>query len=242
MRRGIPGVVDGRVSVAAGAGKRNLFSGAASVCTTLRIILALCAAAGFSVFAGLPVRAQAIDTIYNVKLPVVIRVAIRAGNNPRGPILWVQTIGFQQYCTDVLPNEWIPSWDPQALEAGAMAVKMFAWYHTLHPVTVGGFTFDVDNTVNFQEFRFLSGRVETDRALTITWPYAYTDSNGTIAALDYRAGIPDNPNWPFIGSQKMAQWGSQYWAMTGASYLRILNLYFPGRTLFSIPGYLSLQN
>jgi len=64
--------------------------------------------------------------LYNVKLLVVIRVAIRAGNDPRGPILWVQTIGFQQYCTDVLPNEWIPSWDPQALEAGAMAVKMFA--------------------------------------------------------------------------------------------------------------------
>ena len=235
MRRGIPGVVDGRSSVAAGAGKRTVFYGAASACTTLRIILALCAVAGLGIFVGLPVRAQTINTNYNVKPPVVIRVAIRAGNNPRGSILWVQTIGFQQYCTDVLPNEWMPSWDPQALEAGAMAVKMFAWYHTLHPVTIGGFTFDVDNTVNFQEFRFLSGRIETDRALTTTWPYAYTDANGTIAALDYRAGIPHNPNWAFIGSQKMAQWGSQYWAKTGASYLRILNLYFPGRTLVSIP-------
>ncbi len=212
-----------------------MFAEVIHACRAARLLVIPCVAAAMVAIAGTPVNAQTMSTVYNVKLPSVIRVAIRVGNNPRGAIQWVQTIGFQQYCADVLPNEWMPSWDPQALQAGAMAVKMFAWYHTLHPVTIGGFTFDVDNTVNFQEFRPLSGRIETDRALTATWPYAYTDSNGVIAALDYRAGIPDNPNWAFVGSQKMAQWGSQFWALTGLPYLRILNLYFTGRTLIPIP-------
>ncbi|MCY0869208.1 MAG: hypothetical protein OWT27_01290 [Firmicutes bacterium] len=159
--------------------------------------------------------------------PVVIRVAIRAYNNPWGPILWVQTVGFQDYCANVLPNEWIPSWSPQALQAGAMAVKMFGWYHTQHPVTVDGFTFDVDNTTNFQEYKFLSGLPATDRAVAAIWPYAYVGAQGQVYELPYRSGLPNEANWQFAASGKMAQWGSQYLAQNGYSYLRILRFYYP---------------
>lgn len=174
-------------------------------------------------------------TIYNTALPSVIHVAIRANNNPRGQILWVQTVGFQEYCSDVLPNEWIPEWNVEALRAGAMAVKMFAWYHTLHPVTIDGFTFDVDNTTNFQEYKYMSGRPETDQAIQDIWPYAYAYTDGGIGPLDYRAGVPNNPNWPFNHSQKMAQWGSQYWATAGMNNQQILAFYFTGRTLLQAP-------
>lgn len=174
-------------------------------------------------------------TLYNTPLPQVIRVAIRAGNNPRGPILWVQTVGFQQYCEDVLPNEWIPSWDPAALQAGAMAIKMFAWYHVLHPVSIGGFQFDVDNTVNFQQYKPLSAMPQTTQAVQSVWPYAYVFANGGIVPLDYRAGTSNSPNWPFIASQKMSQWGSQYWAAQGYSYQQILNLYYTNRVLLAAP-------
>ena len=162
-------------------------------------------------------------------------VAIRAFGNPYGSILRVQTVGFQEYCSDVLPNEWMPSWDPASLRAGAMAVRMFAWYHHLHPVTVGGFTFDVDNTANFQVFRYQSGTPATDQAVQTVWPYACALPGGGIAPLDYRAGWRNTANWPLARSQKVSQWGSEYLANSGRSYLQILGFYFPGRAWLRVP-------
>lgn len=177
-------------------------------------------------------QAQTFHSLDNTAYPSVIRVAIRADNNPVGPIQYVQTIGFKEYCEDVLPNEWMPSWSPDALRAGAVAVKMFAWYHTLHPVTKDGFTYDVDNTTNYQEFKYLTGRAVTDRAVKDTWKEVFVPSNGEIQKLDYRAGVPNNANWPFVGSEKMAQWGSQYWGLIAKmKYPDILNLFYPGRVI-----------
>ncbi len=168
------------------------------------------------------------NTIANTAYPSVIRVAIREYNNPFGPILYVQTIGFQEYCEDVLPNEWYPSWNPQALRAGAIAVKMFAWYHTLHPVTDSGFTFDVDNTTNFQQFKYLSGHVETNQAVLDTWKTVYVPPSGEIKELSYRAGFPNQKNSMFLDSGTMSQWGSEYFAQTvKLPFLSILGLFYP---------------
>lgn len=179
--------------------------------------------------------AQQVSTIYNTPVPSVIRVAIRAYNNPYGPIMWVQTVGFQEYCSDVLSNEWMSSWSPEALRAGAIAIKMFAWHHTLHPVTNAGWTYDVDNTTNYQEFKYMTGTSQTDQAVQDTWRIVYTPTNGEILPLDYRSGIPFNPNWMYVGSNIMSQWGSEYWASTaGMSYTSVLNLFYPGRFIHMI--------
>ncbi len=176
--------------------------------------------------------AQQLNTIYNTSYPSVIRVAIRAYNNPYGPILWVQTVGFEEYCADVLSNEWLPTWRPEALRAGAIAVKMFAWYHSLHPVKTVNWTYDVDNTTNYQEFKYQSGTFQTDQAVKDTWKIAYTPANGEILPLKYRSGIPSNPNWAYIGSDFMSQWGSQYWANMGnLNFTNILGLFYRGETI-----------
>lgn len=172
--------------------------------------------------------AQPVQTVDNTAVPTVIRVAIREGNNPRGRILWVQTVGFREYCEYVLPNEWMPGWDQEALRAGAIAVKMFGWYHSLHPITQDGWTYDVDNTTNFQEYKYQSGTYQTDQAVRDTWNMAYTPSNSEIRALDYRAGYPNSSNSWYIGTNRMSQWGSEYWASVGRlPYLQILALYYP---------------
>ncbi|MCL6515438.1 SpoIID/LytB domain-containing protein [Alicyclobacillus sp.] len=181
-----------------------------------------------------PARAE--QTIYNTPLPSTIRVAIRAENpsgesDPRGRILWVQTVPFDEYCEDVLPNEWVPSWHIEALKAGAMAVKMFAWYHHLHPVTIDGFTFDVDNTVNFQTFRYWSRQPETNAAVRAVHNAVYVKPNGEIIELNYRAGYRNSPNWQYRNAQKMAQWGSEYWAERGRNWVQILQFYYMDRTL-----------
>lgn len=173
--------------------------------------------------------------------PSVIRVAIRENNasgeaDPRGRIIYVQTVNFDQYCRDVLPNEWYPSWSVASLEAGAIAVKMFGWYHRLHPVTVGGFTFDVDNTVNFQTYREQSEQDSTDRAYYVTRSLAYVPPSLEIQELNYRAGYENNPNWQYRNAGKMAQWGSEYLASLGRTPLQILQFYFTGRELTPIPG------
>ena len=194
--------------------------------------LSAVALAGVTLLSPGKVSAQPTQTIYNTSYPSVVRVAIRQNNNPYGPILWVQTVGFEEYCSDVLSNEWVPSWKAQSLRAGAIAVKMFAWHHTLHPVTIGGWTFDVDNTTNFQEYKYMSGTPQTDAAIKATWNLVYTPPTGEILALDYRAGTPFNANWSFIGSNMMSQLGSEYWASIGQlDYTHILSLYYPGRSL-----------
>jgi peptidoglycan hydrolase-like amidase len=179
---------------------------------------------------------HAVQTIYNTGKPSVIRVAVRELNpygepDPRGRIMWVQSIPYEQYCEDVLPNEWVPSWNLESLKAGAMAIKMFAWYHHLHPVTIDGFTFDVDNTTNFQHFRYLSRQPDTNKAFYATRNLYYVKPNGEIIELNYRAGIQDNPNWQYRNAQKMAQWGSEYWAVKGRTYLQILQFYYVDRAL-----------
>ncbi|WP_235587074.1 SpoIID/LytB domain-containing protein [Ferroacidibacillus organovorans] len=173
--------------------------------------------------------------------PSTIRVAIRENNmsgepDPRGRIIYVTTVNFDQYCRDVIPNEWFPSWLPASLESGAIAVKMFAWYHHLHPVTVGGFTFDVDNTVNFQTYKAFSDQDATDRAYYRTRSLAFVQPSGEIFELNYRAGYENSPNWQYRNSQKMSQWGTQFLASQGRDFLQILQFYYVGRSLVSIPG------
>ncbi|MCL6453605.1 MAG: SpoIID/LytB domain-containing protein [Alicyclobacillus sp.] len=183
--------------------------------------------------------AHALQTVDNTPLPSVIRVAIRENNpngepDPRGRIVWVQTVPFDTYCKDVLPNEWMPGWNIEALKAGAMAVRMFAWFHHLHPVTIDGFTFDVDNTTNFQSFRYLSDQPQTNRAVDEVRKFAYVKPDGAIIELNYRAGYENNPNWQYRNAQKMAQWGSEYWAEQGRNWLQILQFYYMDRTLRQI--------
>lgn len=120
------------------------------------------------------------------------------------------------------------------LTGWAMAVKMFAWYHHLHPVTIDGFTFDVDNTTNFQAFRYLSEQPQTDDAYWAVKKFAYVKQDGEIFELNYRAGYPNNPNWQYRNAQKMSQWGSEYWAEQGRSYVQILQFYYMDRRLAQI--------
>lgn len=184
-------------------------------------------------------KASAAQTIYNTSVPSAMRVAIRENNasgepDPRGRITYVQAVPFLEYCEDVLPNEWFPSWAPESLKAGAMAIKMFSWYHHMHPVTIDGFTFDVDNTTNFQHFRYLSEQPTTNAAFAAITNDAYTKPGGEIIELNYRAGIRDNPNWQYRNAQKMSQWGSEYWAKKGETYKQILQFYYTDRALYKI--------
>jgi len=180
-------------------------------------------------------------TIYNTPYPKTIRVAIREARpngdpNPHGRIIYVKTVNFDDYVVNSLPNEWVPSWNQEALQAGAMAVKMFAWYKILNPTKLDGWEFDLDNTTNFQTYREGNRFRETDEAHRRIRELAYTMPDGSIVELNYRAGIERNPNWQYRNANMMAQWGTHYWAERGRNMLQILQWYFQGRALNRIPN------
>ena len=192
------------------------------------------------VFGATPAFAEHM-TIYNTVYPDQIRVAIRESRpggepNPRGRILYVKAVQFDEYVINSLPNEWMPSWDKEALQAGAMAIKMFAWYKILHPMKLDGWEYDLDNTTNFQVFREGNRFGATDDAHWAIRNLAYTMPDGTIVELNYRAGYQKNPNWQYRNANMMAQWGSQYWAEQGYNMLRIMQWFYQGRELHRIPG------
>lgn len=208
----------------------------------MKRILSLTGALALVLFSAAPAFAQQQrQTIYTSPYPSTIRVAIRESRpdgepDPRGRIIYVKTVGFDQYVFDSLPNEWVPSWGQEALQAGAMAVKMFSWYHVLNPVTIDGWDFDVDNTTNFQTYREGNRFSDTNLAHLRVRSLAYVEPDGTINELNYRAGYEGGPNWEYRNSQMMSQWGSKYWADQGYDMLRILQWYYQGRQLQRIPN------
>ncbi|WCK53970.1 SpoIID/LytB domain-containing protein [Aneurinibacillus sp. Ricciae_BoGa-3] len=186
-------------------------------------------------------QAQQTAKVGETPFPGSIRVAIRESRpggepNPRGRILYVEEVPTETYLRNVLPNEWLPSWEPEALKAGAIAIKMFAWYHHLNPITLENQRFDVDNTVNFQVFREGTDMPRTNAAFDDVENLAYVKANDEIIELNYRAGYPNDPNYQYRNAQKMSQNGSQYLAdKRGQNMLQILQFYYEGRKLVRIP-------
>jgi peptidoglycan hydrolase-like amidase len=180
-------------------------------------------------------------TVYNAPYPSAIRVAIRESRpsgepNPRGRIIYVKTVPFDTYLFNSVPNEWVPSWNSEALQAGSMAIKMFAWYHVLHPTKLDGWEYDLDNTTNFQTYREGNRFRDTDQAYLRTRNLAYAMPDGTIVELNYRAGYQGGPNWEYRNANMMSQWGTKYWAEKGRNMLGILQWYYQGRTLHRVPN------
>ncbi|MFT9849069.1 carboxypeptidase-like regulatory domain-containing protein [Aneurinibacillus sp. REN35] len=169
--------------------------------------------------------------------PDTILVAIRESTpggepNPRGRILYVRQVPFNEYIRNVLPNEWLPSWEAEALKAGALAAKMFTWYHALHPVTIDNHQFAVDNTINFQLYREGTSMPRTNAAIEEVRDLAFVKPDDTIFEMNYRAGYPNSPNSPYRRAQKMAQHGSQYLASKqNKNMLEILQYYYEGKKL-----------
>jgi LysM repeat protein len=95
----------------------------------------------------------------------------------------VVTMDFNTYVKNVLPNEWPHWWHGESLKAGAVAVKMYAWYW----VARGGKWSDadvIDSTCD-QRYRQGSSHPSTDRAVDDTWGFALT-REGSLFETQHR--------------------------------------------------------
>lgn len=164
--------------------------------------------------------------------PSTIRVGIRANNNPSNPIGSVSVVTFDSisnndtYVKDVLPNEWIDSWPIESLKAGAMAVKMYGWYHVLYPKYPAAGA-DVDNTINSQVYKPASYKPNSNTAVnainTRGFRRNYQWIDPYIFETSYYAGSYDGSA---TDGEHMTQNGSQYWADQGKTYDWILYYYY----------------
>jgi peptidoglycan hydrolase-like amidase len=157
--------------------------------------------------------------------PSSIRVGMRSNNNPSNPISYVSVVPWYDYNIDVLPNEWIGGWPMESLKAGAMGIKMYAWYHILHPKYS---TCDVDNTVNSQVYKPNSRYSRTTTAVdTMSGIGLYR--NGVMFETQYRAGTYDASK---PGTDIMSQNGTHYFADLGKTWSYMLSYYYTGSSIF----------
>jgi Stage II sporulation protein len=166
--------------------------------------------------------------------PPTIRVLVRTS----GTTVLIQTIPFQAYVENVLPNEWLASWDGDALKAGAVAVKSYAWYWVTH---FGGYLnsiancFDVTDDQDFQVYRANSAVDRSTAAVQASWPVA-ARKGGRILQTFYLAFLSSASEacGASANGSQMSQYGSQACnqANTGNKYNVILGkYYYPGLQL-----------
>jgi uncharacterized repeat protein (TIGR01451 family) len=148
-------------------------------------------------------------------LPSTIRVLRTASGQ-------IEVVDFKDYVKNVLPNEWISSWDMDALKAGAMSVKTYAWYWTIHQKYPGQ-NYDVKDSTADQVYIPGTSNPRTDQAVEETWNWVMT-KDGEIFQAQYDSGTAGSPE-P-LNPSRMSQWGTQYWAERDKDWQWIVHYYY----------------
>jgi hypothetical protein len=146
----------------------------------------------------------------------------------------VYSVSFETYVEDVLPNEWISSWESASLDAGAMAVKTYGWYwvNNWRGGSYNGACYNVDDSTDYMRYIPGQSAASTNTAVADTWGTVMTKS-GSIFEASFQATLSGNTgeacgsylsNYP----DTLSQWGSENCAADGYSWKSILSTYYPG--------------
>jgi hypothetical protein len=166
--------------------------------------------------------------------PPTIRV-LRSGTGA------VEVVDFKTYVKVVMPAEWPPEWPIEALRAGAVAAKQYAWYYAIHyrgGVGIGG-CYDVTDNTNDQIY---SPETRTPAASHIssvetTWSESLL-KNGSFIPTGYRAGA-NVACGADVDGYHLWQASARTCAVAGRTGEQILQIYYnPGMTLQGAPAVL----
>lgn len=156
------------------------------------------------------------------------------------PVIRVDTIDFKTYVKNVLPNEWISSWEPESLKAGAIAAKNYGWrkqainargyLKSMHGLSKSPDI--VDNTCD-QRYIANSDRTSTNQAVDAVWDYRITRDNALLINfyLATKSQCDVSPYQPC-----MSQWESQFRAQEGKNWQEIISQYYQPVTISRISG------
>ena len=150
----------------------------------------------------------------------------------------VQTVDFMTYVKVVMPAEWPPSWPMESLRAGAVAIKQYAWYYTMHyrGGTGTGGCYDVVDNTNDQIY---SPETRTPAASHIqavdsTWNESIL-KNGSFILTGYRSGA-DVACGADADGYHLFQHSARICAIDGKTGEQILHVYFDPGTLIQGAG------
>ena len=142
----------------------------------------------------------------------------------------IQTVNFRKYVVTVMGKEW-PSYLPQqVIEAGAVAVKQYAWYHAVFSSrSHGGRCYDVKDSTGDQLYKPGRSRIRADhyRALDKTWNVTLR-KDGRFFMTGYRRGEKVRCGKDRTGYKLYARSAIQC-ARKGYGYQQILRTYYGPR-------------
>lgn len=142
----------------------------------------------------------------------------------------VEVVPFKKYVLTVLGKEW-PSYLPlPVIEAGAVAVKQYAWFHTMagsgQRMTHDGRCYDVRDGTGDQLYKPNKSRIRADHytALNATWSVSLR-KNGNFFMTGYRRGNKANCGRDATGWKLFARSATRC-AARGYNWREILKTYY----------------
>jgi len=145
----------------------------------------------------------------------------------------IETVQFRKYVVTVMGKEW-PSYLPQSLvEAGAVAVKQYAWYHAVYSSRASdGRCYDVRDGTSDQLYKPGRARISSDHyhAVDATWNVTIR-KDGRFMMTGYRRGEKVRCGRDATGYKLFAMSGIDC-ARKGLGWRQILRTYYgPGMSL-----------
>lgn len=138
-------------------------------------------------------------------------------------------VDFGEYVYNVLPNEWGDWYETAktAVQAGAIAVKMYGWYHVYHPKwNFSPYYADVQDNTNDQVYKYNSETTNFKKAVNDVGGIGVDILSGlsyVLFEVHYVAGY-EGPGGQYSGT--MWQYGTLYWAKQGKGYTYMCHYYW----------------
>jgi predicted secreted Zn-dependent protease len=148
----------------------------------------------------------------------------------------VEAVDFMTYVKVVMPAEWPSTWHQEVLRAGAVAIKQYAWYYTMHyrGGTGTGGCYDVSDTSNDQLYSPTRTQYANQiQAVESTWSESIT-KGGAFVFTGYRPGtnVACGADAHTLGGNYLMQRSALNCALDGKTGEQILEIYYgPGLTI-----------
>jgi hypothetical protein len=142
--------------------------------------------------------------------------------------------GFLFYVQHVLPKEWLPFWDADALGAGAIAAKTYGAFRAMrnHAYSGGSGCADITDYTSDQVFDPTFSTEATDRAVDTTMGSILL-RNDRVFLTNYWSGNTNDPCKAVTSGQfagRMSQWGTENCAEGGMLWPDIVTTFYSGTT------------
>ncbi|PIX29605.1 MAG: hypothetical protein COZ65_01445 [Caldiserica bacterium CG_4_8_14_3_um_filter_35_18] len=119
-------------------------------------------------------------------------------------------VPLYDYVQDVLPNEWEGLWPSESLKAGALACKMYGWYHVYHPKwNYSPYYADVKDNTADQQYFVNSRYYLATQAINNVGGIGICRNDGNIFETHHFDGSYNEDGYH---SGWMSQHGTKYWA------------------------------